>query len=149
MKCAVVAVVLALGLTFTALRGDDRADGRAREELRMNNELLAQLRAAIKAEKDKMAKVDEVYQARLAALEKDRARTRHESLARIDVLNAKIADIEAKIRSRAGRPQEKKVRTASIEEKLDMILKKLEELDKRVQKLEGKKTGTLFDGLRP
>jgi hypothetical protein len=143
MNRAVFAVLVGFAVAGIT-RGGEKQDPERRQMLRHVNSV----KQAIDAEKLKLAKVNEDYRARLAALEKERANARRDAAVKIDILAAKLKELETiMVRLKEAAPQ-KKVRPASIEEKLDLILKKLDDLEKRVQRLEGKKTGTLPDGVR-
>ena len=91
-------------------------------------------------------------QGRMKELEAEKARTAAAMLRlreEIEKLEKHLVVLQEKATLVKHRTAEGKAKGTTVEDKLDLILKKLDDLDQRVRKLEGKTPGTPFDGVRP
>lgn len=152
MRTACAALLLLFTTALPAWAGCGPTAPDARQLKQKLDEVAAELgkvRAAIAAEKERWAKAEGAYRERAKALEQELARLRDardkaaaegaERLKHLAELQARLerrlADIKA-IQEAAGRARpEAKGRGA--EDKLDLILKKLDDLEGRLRKLEG------------
>jgi hypothetical protein len=145
--CAALLLVAALAVPARAGCGPDRADGEARADLKDLAAKLEQVRGALAAEKEELARADDACRKRLKALEQELAELRayREKLlaGKVDRVR-RLAEVQAELEARLAkrmRLAEKPPPAAkghSAEDKLDLILKKLDDLERRLRKLEGK-----------
>lgn len=170
LRSVVVAWVL---LAVPAWGGDGPSEKKMEQDLaacaaeiaklqRMMNEVsdtvalkVAELTRHIEAERQAWAKAEDAHRQRMKALEEARGQAPAQGKVAVARLTEQMLRREAELTAlrtalaEKHRRAEGKAKPTSVEDKLDLILKKLDDLDQRVKKLEGKTQGTLYDGLRP
>jgi curli biogenesis system outer membrane secretion channel CsgG len=145
MRSLCVSLLLVAALAVPARAGcgpapAEEAD-QARAELQEVAAQLERVRLTLAAEKMQLAEAEEAYRRKVKALERELAAVRAERLEKVRRLAHMQAQLEgqlARLKPLAEKPPPA-AKGRGAEDKLDLILKKLDDLERRLRKLEGKR----------
>jgi DNA repair exonuclease SbcCD ATPase subunit len=139
MRSLCVSLLLVAALAVPARAGcgpapAEEAD-QARAELQEVAAQLERVRLTLAAEKMQLAEAEEAYRRKLKALERELGAVRAERMEKVRRLAHMQAHLEGRLAKLKPPPAAK---GPGVEDKLDLILKKLDDLERRLRQLEGK-----------